>query len=514
VLEGLDAVGAVMEREWFLCLIPIAYVYALITALVAHRQFWFDELFTFYMSQLPGMGAVWAALKDGTDLNPPLFYVATRFFQSLFGASEWATRMPAMVGFLVMMLGLFRFVSRYGSRLGGMVAMMFPLVTGACYYAQEARAYGMELGFIAMGAVCWQAATRGEKRRFTLPALSLCLAGALLTHCYAVLAVVPFGLAEGVRTFTRKKFDWPMWIALAIPCSAVLTYLPLLSAVTSDPYDNPVYKATARASYEMILGPAVWPLLVVLTVLALLGTRSPARTDSATDSIPLHEIVLAGGFLCAPFLGVALASTVTKIFMDRYGLAAVLGFSIFLGTLVSRRTTRHPGAAVVVIAALAVGFLWLPVMAILPAPASKAPAGKDFQLADLDPALPIVVANGLQFLEFDHYEPKQVTDRLFFLIDRDVAIRYTGTPGFAQLRPIAKWFPIRSHLEDYDQFLKSHPTFYILSVYDFPMDWAMQKMRDDGVPLTFVKQVALRHGATILAKVTRSQAAAPVLTHP
>ena len=407
-----------------------------------------------------------------------------------------------MIGFFVMMLGLYRFVSRYGSRLGGMVAMTFPLVTGAFYYAVEARAYGMELGFVAMGAVCWQAATRGEKRLFTLPALSLCLAGALLTHCYAVLAVAPFGFAEAARSLARKKFDWPMWVALAIPCLAVVTYLPMMSAVTGgDPFESPVYHATARASYEMILAPAIAPLLFALTALAFLGTRGQ-KPGVAAGTVPFHEMVLAAGFLATPFLGVALASTVTKIFMTRYGLAAILGLSIAMGTLVTKRTTQHPGTAVLVIAILVIGFLWFPVTAILPASGSKGAAGNDFQLADLDPTIPIVVANGLSFLEYDHYEPKAITDRLFFLIDRDTAIRYTGTPGFAQFRGLTNWFPIHSHLEDYNQFLKTHQTFYILSVYDFPMDWTMQKMRDDGVPLTFVNQLSLRHGTAILAKVT------------
>ena len=38
---------------------------------------WYDEILTFYMTQLPSMSAVWAALKVGVDLNPPLFYLAT-----------------------------------------------------------------------------------------------------------------------------------------------------------------------------------------------------------------------------------------------------------------------------------------------------------------------------------------------------------------------------------------------------------------------------------------------------
>lgn len=504
----LDGVAAAMEREWFIYLFLIADIYALIAASSARRPYWFDELFTLYMSRLPSMSAVWAALKDGADLNPPLFYAVTRFFQLLFGPSEWVTRLPAMIGFLVMMLGLYRFVSHYGSRLGGMVAMTLPLVTGAFYYAHEARAYGMELGFIALGAVCWQAATRGEKRPFTLPALGLCLGGALLSHCYAVLAVAPFGFAEAARTLLRKKIDWPVWVALAIPCSAVLTYLPIMSAVTSDPFDNPVYLTTARASYEMMLAPALWPLLFALAAVALLGAEG-RRPGNDKRTIPLHEMLLAGGFLAAPVLGVAIASTVTKVFMDRYGLAAILGLSIVVGTLVTLRTARHRGAAVVVIAIFVVGFAWAPARAMLPQSTSRPATGKEFRLADLDPALPIVVANGLLFLEFDHYEPKEVTDRLFFLIDRDAAEHYTGTPGFAQFRLIAKWFPIRSHLADYRGFLETHPSFYILSAYDFPMDWAMQKMRDDGVPLAFQNQFFLHHGNAILAKVSRPAPAEP-----
>jgi len=504
MVGALDGMGATLEREWFLCLVPIACVYPLITAIAAHRPFWFDELFTFYMTRLPSMSAVWAALKDGADLNPPLFYAATRFFQNLFGSSEAVTRMPAIIGFFVMMVGLFCFVSRYGSRLGGMVAMLFPLVTGAYYYAFEARAYGMELGFVALAAVSWQAATRGEKRPFTLPALSLCLAGALLTHCYAVLAVAPFGFAEVARSLVRKKFDWPVWAALAIPCLVVVTYLPMMSAVTGgDPFDNPVYRVSARTSYEMILVPAIWTLLPALAVLALFGTAGHRAADARRETVPFHEMVLVAGFLVAPLLGVGLASTITKIFMARYGLVAVLGLSIALGALVTKRTAQHPGVAVLVIAIVAGGYLWTPANVLLGTSASNTPAAKDIKLSDLDPTIPIVVANGILFLEYDHYESKNITDRLFFLIDRDTALRYTGTPGFAQFRELRKWFPIRSHLEDYNQFLKTCPTFYLISAYQFPMDWTMQKMRDDGVPLTFVNQFTSDQGTTILAKVSR-----------
>ena len=500
VASVCDRLAAGMHRAWFVWVFLIADLYVMVAA-TSRRPFWYDELFTLYMTRLPTMSVIWSALKDGADLNPPLFYVVTRLFQQLFGFSELVTRLPAMIGFLVMMLALYRFVSRYGSRLGGMVAMTFPLVTGGFYYAQEARGYGMELGFVATASVCWLGATRGEKRAVNLAGLALCLAGALLTHCYAVLAVAPFFVAEALRTVFEKKIDWPVWAALATPCTAVLTYLPLMHTVTGGPFDNPVFVRSARSSYEMMLSPAWWPLIVVLSIVALLGSPRSGRDDS-TRQIPLYEMALVAGFAAAPVLGVALAASVTKIFMDRYGLAAILGFSIALGWLVSVRSTRRQGVGALAVLVLLGSVVWVPVDALrLALTAKPAAPVREFKLTDLDSKLPIVVANGLIFLEADHYESTEVTNRLFFLIDRAASVQYTGTFAFAQLQDIAKWLPIRSHLEDYSAFLQAHPSFYILSDYDFPMDWAMKKMCNDGLPLNFRGQVIINGRKLLLARV-------------
>src|ERR1035438_3090715 len=140
VPRRLDRIAALLERKWLLCVLLFAQIYLVLTALHGMRRFWYDELFTFYMCRLPSMSAVWSALKDGADLNPPLFYVVTRACQAAFGNSELATRLPAILGFLVMSLCIFHFVSRFGSRLAGLAAMTFPVITGAYYYASEARA--------------------------------------------------------------------------------------------------------------------------------------------------------------------------------------------------------------------------------------------------------------------------------------------------------------------------------------------------------------------------------------
>ena len=512
IRDRWDRLAAVLERKWLVFVVLFAEIYAVITALHAMRRFWYDELFTFYMCRLPSMSAVWAALKDGADLNPPLFYVVTRAFQAVFGNSELVTRLPAVLGFLVMCLCIFHFVSRYGSRLAGLAAMSFTVITGAYYYSSEARAYGMVLGFSGLAAICWQSAARNEGRRIALPGLAAALAGALLSHCYAVLAMVPFALAEAARAISRRKLDWPMLAWLAVPCLAVLLYLPMFAATRGDVFDNPVFRpewGSIPACYVTHFGAALWPVLAALVVLALAGSGPEASTeDQHRSTMPAHELVLATGFALVPVFAVLLAMGVTGVFMDRYGVTALVGCSILMGALVARRARHSRPAAAAVLFIFMGAFalnsaLWIAGLYIKPRSTRTIPKPQ-LVLSDLSRDLPIVIANGLLFLEFDHYESKAVTGQLYFLTDAADSVRYTGTAAFDRgFYVLRRWFPIRAHLEDYHQFLSAHSHFLVLAEYDFPMDWVMRKMLDDGIPLEFRGQFPLQHGNAILVEVSR-----------
>lgn len=494
--------GAALEREWVIAVLLIADISGVMAAIAAQRPFWFDEFFTYYVSRLESMSAVWDALRHGADLNPPLFYVATRFWHSLFGVSELTTRLPAILGFVTMQVGIYIFVARFGSRLAGMAAMAFPLVTGAFYYSYEARAYGMELGLVMLAAVAWQSAAGGHRRTLALPALCLCLAGALLSHCYSVLAVSSFGIAECVRSVRRRRVDWPMIFALGIPCLAVLTYLPLLSAVQADPFDNVVFRATIRASLEMILAPAWWPILFVLIV-ASLPTGNPTSGGETHRPTP-EEFVLLAGFVAAPVFGWLLASGYTKIFMERYGLAAILGLSALLGILVTAVARRSRPRAVAVLCILLVSFLWRPVDAV-----ARSVVGdpiqppREFSLTSLDPKLPIVMANGFLFLERSHYEAPELVRRFYFLLDKQAALRITGTYGFAQLEDYRPWFPIRGQFANYREFLAAQESFYVITCPEFPMDWVLTKLREDRANIRYLDHIVVGGRPALLVQVDR-----------
>lgn len=505
-----EAAAAVLEKKWVLITLVLTEVYLAITILHSLRRFWYDELFTYYMTQLPSMSAIWSALKEGAEFNPPLIYVVTRTFQRLFGNSEVATRLPAVLGFLLMLLCILRFVSRYGSRLAGLAAMSFPLITGAYYYASEARAYGMELGCVGLAAVCWQSAGRNERRNIVLPGLAVALGCALLSHCYAVLVLIPFALAEAVRTIVRRKFDWPVLAALAAPCPLVLVYLPLLAASRADSWDNPMFRpewASIPTCYVTLFGGALVPLLVAGVLLAFPRSRgaSSFAPEKAAAPIPSHEIALALGFSLVPVLAVLLGMTVTRMFQDRYGLAATIGVSILLGALAARRT-RQSGAAVAALLVVFVATFLVASAVWLGSPSGRSKPSREvsrppLRLSDLSAGVPIVVADPLLFLEFDHYESLDVINRMYFLTDRTAALRYTGVTMFGSFDRFKKWLPMRSRLEDYREFVSSHSRFFIVTSDLNPLCWVMRKVADDGIPVIPRGRFSSQHGDASLGEV-------------
>ena len=125
----------------------------------SQKCFWFDELFTVYLCRLPSFRSTWMAVTHGADFNPLLFYVMTRAAQRLFGDGLVATRLPAIIGVWLFCVCLFFFVARRVGVISGFVAGAFPFFTLVEYYAYEARAHGIVLGWCGLALVCWQKIT-------------------------------------------------------------------------------------------------------------------------------------------------------------------------------------------------------------------------------------------------------------------------------------------------------------------------------------------------------------------
>jgi hypothetical protein len=139
-------------------------------------------------------------------------------------------------------------------------------------------------------------------------------------------------------------------------------------------------------------------------------------------------------------------------------------------------------------------------MAVPGAGASTQNAG--LNLASVRPDLPIVISNPLMFLELDHNEQPSVVARLYFLTDRSSALRYTGTDGFDSGYPRdRKWFPIRSKIQDYNDFMRNNKTFLIYGTYSEPLDWVIRRLLEDHIGLRFLGQNGGSHGILTLLEV-------------
>src|SRR5262249_55484211 len=182
------------KRRLIISLILLTYIVMLLAGalmVAVRRPLWFDELFSYYIATLPRFSDVWSLLLSGQEPNPPAFYAIERFSLGVFGVNNVALRLPALLGCLVMSLALFSFVSHRLTPAYGLLAAVFPMITTAYYYAHEARAYGLELGFAALALVCWQRATESNDRLLPLVGLCLSLLAPISCHYYGVLVVLP-----------------------------------------------------------------------------------------------------------------------------------------------------------------------------------------------------------------------------------------------------------------------------------------------------------------------------------
>lgn len=304
----------------------------------SEKYFWYDEFFTIFMCRLPDLSSVWHALEKGADFNPPLFYIVTNLTKSVFGEGRLGMRLPGMVGFWIFCLSLFRFVRRRTSPGAAFAAMVLPTLTGAMYYAFEARPYGLVLGFCGLSLVCWQMAIERVRHGWWLVAFGLSLCGAFLMHCYALLLAFPFAAVEILRTFVFRRVDWGIWIAIILPAAiSSAMYIPLTFAFKS------LVKGTNFASlappdwmqlpgfYSFLLSPCV---LVIVAMLLLFGCQWIAGTGRATNlpRTSIHEttldMTLATAFLLIPAVAIILGKVVGGSFYPRYCLGAVAGLSL------------------------------------------------------------------------------------------------------------------------------------------------------------------------------------------
>jgi 4-amino-4-deoxy-L-arabinose transferase-like glycosyltransferase len=264
------------------------------------------------------------------------------------GANAFAQRLPALAGFLLMQICLFFFVRNLVGDRAGLVAAAFPALTATLFYAVEGRPYGLMLGLYALAFCCWQVASRRETARgWALVGLAFAIAATINAHYFGVLLLVPICSAELWRTLARRKFDWPMCLAIAAGMAGFFASRPFLQAAAD--FKKNYYNAGSvglhditRAyrsifvDYTQLSIPLqhLWMIALIAFAVALLwGCWRAAR--GADAQIPSAEWVLILALAALPFCGFLLARFVTHSIEVRYVLGAVVALAAMLAIAVS-----------------------------------------------------------------------------------------------------------------------------------------------------------------------------------
>ena len=461
-----------------LAVFSIAY-FALTFYRASRKLFWFDELFTVYLSRLPDFKSVWHAVLNGVDFNPPVFYLLTRFSEHILGEGHIATRLPEILGFWVFCLCLFRFVSLRLSVLSACVSLLFPLVTGAYWYAYEARAHGIVLGFCGIALISWQAAAeRAARRGWWLFALGGSLACALLTHSYAFLIFAPIVLGELCRTISRKRLDWPVWTTIAASSLAVLASIPLVHgaiAVATEVGSQAFFAASLgkiHTSYSSLLIPSGATILAGWLLLTCLFHE---ETESLRHKPGLrsYEVFALWAFVAIPLFEYAAARLTGAPFLSRYAISAIAGFACLLGGAVGKRPALAIATILLVVVQIGFDFQKFVSGTVLVEPSTGYQIStrvhefnERYQWMAEDKTLPIVLTDDLGFITNSFYAPPSMAPQLVYVAWPTGDINGKVS---ARLRACCNAEPAVVGLAD---FLALHDTFLVYSArYEYRLDY-------------------------------------------
>ena len=484
---------------WLISIFSLLY-FPVIGLIATRKQLENDELYTLNIARLSNLRAVWAALQTGAEQLPPFFYVLTRASLSVLGEGNLALRFPAILGFWVMSLCLFRFVSQRSTALYGLLAMLFALTTGAYYYTFEARPYGLTLGFAGLALLCWQSLVEKHWRWLSLIAFTLSLSAAISCHYYAVLLLVPFACGEAARIFWHKRLDLLCWVGMATSLVPLLLLWPLIQSARS--YSTAFWSQPSWGNlpgfYYFMLMSAVLPLTAILILAALYTVILPDKSSDdalATNTIfrvglTRPELAVAIGFLAIPFVAVAMAMFVTGAFTDRYALPAVLGLGILMPFAFHPLLRGREILTLLLAVCLMVGFVRRGGMTLEESAKRIQAREGTIKLiqAEGESNLSIACSDPHSFLILSHYAPPEVRSRLVYLADPDASMRYLGHNSiergmFDLLKPV-----FRLNVQPYHPYLTSGRPFLLCGNPHYFLNWVLTELVSSGAHLELKAQ--------------------------
>jgi uncharacterized membrane protein len=449
----------------------------------ASRPFWFDEICTWIVMRQPSASALWGALRNGADGNPPLFYLIEKASSLLIGNQEIALRAPSIAAFICMLVCIFLFVRKRSGNLIALICAALPMIA-VFYdpYAVEARPYMLEMAFLSIAMICYQHAPRVPWMGLMATVLALSQA----VHYYTIFMIVPFGMAESILLLKTREIRWSVWVALVLGFLPLIPFWPLISNMGrvygAHFWGDPSFFGTQDIYSWFLHIPYAFGIGIFIAVTVGLLALLFSGNEVAYSDAPSEEYVLLLSLIFLPFVVFLVTRITHGGLTERYLLPTALSIVLSTGYLLKQLNQRILMLlGIFLMCTIASGdgqFLRTQI---------RHPGRLSPQTASLETLLrsaghedlPVVVSNGLDYLPLTHYASGDLAQRLVVLIDIPGSIKYAGTDsvdrGLSILRDYA---PLRA--VDYGEFAPAHPDFLLYSANTNEFDWWPTRFLHDG----------------------------------
>ncbi|MEO5898222.1 MAG: glycosyltransferase family 39 protein [Vicinamibacterales bacterium] len=478
------------HAERWLVVGVVALLLAGATGRALSKPLWHDELFTYYIARIDSLPALWTALSAGTDLNPPLYYLAVRACAALIGEGPVATRLPAIVGFVWMTIMLFVFVRRRLPARFALIGALTPSLTGVYTYAFEGRPYGLVLGLAGVALVAWQ---RSAVRGWIAPCIcAAALAAATSTHYYGLLTIVPLAAGELTRIAQRRRIDLPMCLALACGVLPLLFLRPLIAAgrAFAPTFWSRPSLGQLMGSYQLLFDPLSQLALAAVILAGLftfaVGQRlesAPSATTEARGLVPLDELVVGSGFIALPVVGFAMSVLATGGFHERYVVAGVIGVAgLFCWGCA---TTLRSGSTTLILAALLLlAFTARQLEGVRAGfQGSSAAALKHIsETAALPAGELVVISHAVPYLQLAYFRDLARGPAVTYLTKPADVVAATGDTGSRALRLLSRYAPL--DIRTFEAVAQPGARFYVYG----PRSWLVPKLLSQGAAVTLVRE--------------------------
>lgn len=462
LLARLSAFGAFIDRRPFLVL-------AFGLAIYCFRSFTSsqstpmipDELLTYVQAQLPTLDAVWTTLKTmPATVDPPLNPAIAFFALRLPFPPTLSLRLPAIVWYGAMMLGLFVLVKRRAPPVVALLAFALPMVLPISSFSIQSRPYALWLGAAGWALVCWQGA-RDRPRALSLAGLYVCLTVAILAQYVGSLIFLPLIAGELWRT-RRNGLDLPVWLTFLAAGASLLAYAPLLKA--SSVYRLHPWHGVVPRDLEdtFMLGiSAVAVGLIALAVAAHLLTKESAAAPERQIVFPPEECIALTALYAIPLVMFVAAILVTHSYVPRYSILFGMADACFLAVLLFELTKRVPGLAACML--MIVFLRALPPRVSLHFPQQTNGVTKAVPAAfEKFPGLPIAVPLWDPYLRIYLDGPDELKKRMLLVWDPD---RLTEFGNNGSLANQAVQRALHAPFAFAPEFFRSHRDFVLVGSY-------------------------------------------------